>query len=65
MPTIVKCPTCGKDVLWAPENRFRPFCSDRCKQVDLGAWATEKYKIGGTDQDAVSDDAPGGDHNPH
>lgn len=65
MPTFVKCPTCGKDVLWTPENRFRPFCSERCKQVDLGAWAAEKYKIGGTDQDAVSDETPGGDASSH
>ncbi|MFM0647704.1 DNA gyrase inhibitor YacG [Paraburkholderia bryophila] len=65
MPTFVKCPTCGKDVLWTSENRFRPFCSDRCKQVDLGAWAAEKYKIGGTDQDAVSDESPGGDASSH
>ena len=45
MPTVVKCPTCGKDVRWTPENRFRPFCSERCKQIDLGAWAEEKYAI--------------------
>ena len=31
--TVVKCPTCGKDVRWTPENRFRPFCSERCKQI--------------------------------
>ncbi len=45
MTTVVKCPTCGKEVRWVPENRFRPFCSERCKQIDLGAWAAEKYKI--------------------
>ncbi|MET5020205.1 DNA gyrase inhibitor YacG, partial [Burkholderia pseudomallei] len=49
MVTVVKCPSCGKDVRWTPENRFRPFCSARCKQLDLGAWAAEKYRIGGTD----------------
>ena len=47
MPSVVKCPTCGKDVVWAPENKFRPFCSERCKQIDLGAWAAEKYVIEG------------------
>jgi endogenous inhibitor of DNA gyrase (YacG/DUF329 family) len=43
----VQCPTCGKPVEWRPENRFRPFCSERCKQIDLGAWASETYKISG------------------
>jgi endogenous inhibitor of DNA gyrase (YacG/DUF329 family) len=65
MPTVVKCPTCGKDVRWTSENRFRPFCSERCKQIDLGAWAAEKYKIGGTDQEASSDETPDGDYTPH
>ncbi|ALX34830.1 MULTISPECIES: DNA gyrase inhibitor YacG [Pandoraea] len=45
MVTTVACPTCGKKVVWRAENRFRPFCSERCKQIDLGAWATEKYSI--------------------
>ena len=56
MITVVKCPTCAKEVRWTPENRFRPFCSDRCKQIDLGAWATEKYKIGGSQQDTPPDE---------
>jgi uncharacterized protein len=41
----VRCPQCGKDALWAPENPFRPFCSERCKQIDLGCWASESYRI--------------------
>jgi len=66
MPTVVKCPTCGKDVRWTPESRFRPFCSERCKQIDLGAWAAEKYKIGGNDQEASSsDETSRDDYNPH
>ncbi|MEE1340565.1 MAG: DNA gyrase inhibitor YacG [Succinivibrionaceae bacterium] len=36
---IVKCPTCSKDVEWSPNNPYRPFCSERCKLIDLGAWA--------------------------
>ncbi|WP_153099333.1 DNA gyrase inhibitor YacG [Paraburkholderia hayleyella] len=60
MPTVVKCPTCGKSVPWLPENRFRPFCSERCKQVDLGAWATGKYRIGSTEEDPSIEDTPGG-----
>lgn len=45
MSTIVNCPTCQQAVEWKPENRWRPFCSERCKQIDLGAWAEEKYSI--------------------
>jgi endogenous inhibitor of DNA gyrase (YacG/DUF329 family) len=37
MVTIVDCPTCGKKVEWTEKNKFRPFCSERCKQIDLGA----------------------------
>ncbi|AUZ05853.1 DNA gyrase inhibitor YacG [Vitreoscilla sp. C1] len=43
---IVKCPTCGQEVLWRPESEFRPFCSKRCKLIDLGAWADEEYTVG-------------------
>ena len=45
MPTIVDCPTCGKKVEWTEQNKYRPFCCVRCKQIDLGAWAEEKYSI--------------------
>jgi endogenous inhibitor of DNA gyrase (YacG/DUF329 family) len=45
MVAKVDCPTCGKKVIWSEENKFRPFCSERCKQIDLGAWAEEKYVI--------------------
>ncbi len=44
-PRQVSCPTCRKPVLWAPVNRWRPFCSKRCKMIDLGAWATERYRV--------------------
>jgi endogenous inhibitor of DNA gyrase (YacG/DUF329 family) len=43
----VTCPTCGKNDTWKPENSFRPFCSDRCKLIDLGEWASESRKIPG------------------
>lgn len=45
MAAIVDCPTCGKKVEWSEQNKYRPFCSLRCKQIDLGAWAEEKYVI--------------------
>jgi endogenous inhibitor of DNA gyrase (YacG/DUF329 family) len=34
--------------LYSPENRFRPFCSERCKLLDLGAWANDEYAIPGS-----------------
>ena len=43
--TVVNCPTCAAKVEWKEENKYRPFCSERCKQIDLGAWAEEKYVI--------------------
>ncbi|WP_037586060.1 DNA gyrase inhibitor YacG [Stenoxybacter acetivorans] len=43
-PTVI-CPVCGKSVQWLPENRFRPFCSERCKLIDLGAWINENYPL--------------------
>lgn len=43
----VACPTCKKPVPWLPEQRFKPFCSQRCKLIDLGDWATEAHKIPG------------------
>jgi len=41
------CPTCGKKETWTPENSYRPFCSDRCKLIDLGDWAGEKHRVPG------------------
>ena len=58
MAAIVDCPTCGKKVEWLDTNKYRPFCSDRCKQIDLGAWAEEKYVIPGALQ--VEDEDPEG-----
>lgn len=45
MPLTVKCPTCQSDVKWEAESKFKPFCSDRCKLIDLGDWASEKHAI--------------------
>jgi endogenous inhibitor of DNA gyrase (YacG/DUF329 family) len=41
------CPTCGKKDTWKPENTARPFCSERCKLIDLGEWAAESHCIPG------------------
>jgi endogenous inhibitor of DNA gyrase (YacG/DUF329 family) len=42
---LVKCPKCGRETVYAPANKYRPFCSERCAILDLGAWADEKYKV--------------------
>ena len=41
----VTCPTCGKRSVYATSNRWRPFCSERCRNHDLGAWASEQFRI--------------------
>ncbi|VAX02072.1 DNA gyrase inhibitor YacG, partial [hydrothermal vent metagenome] len=44
-PKKIKCPTCEKLVEWKPENPYRPFCCERCRLIDLGAWADESHRI--------------------
>ncbi|MEO1767231.1 DNA gyrase inhibitor YacG [Thiobacter aerophilum] len=44
---LVPCPVCGKPSPFDPRNPFRPFCSERCKLIDLGQWANESYRIPG------------------
>jgi uncharacterized protein len=41
----VKCPTCGRSIEWSEVSPFRPFCSERCKLIDLGAWFSEQRGI--------------------
>lgn len=55
----VACPICGKPVEWRPENTWRPFCSERCKKIDLGAWASGDYAVAGSESDPGA--ADGGD----
>jgi uncharacterized protein len=43
----VQCPTCGRSVVWSDKSPWRPFCSERCKLMDLGAWASERHSIPG------------------
>lgn len=42
----MKCPTCGKPVEWK-DNPLRPFCSERCKLIDLGRWVEGEYRVPG------------------
>ncbi|MDD5296900.1 MAG: DNA gyrase inhibitor YacG [Rhodocyclaceae bacterium] len=54
----VKCPVCGALVRWEPASRWRPFCSERCRTQDLGAWASESYRIPEAEAaDGATDDA--------
>jgi endogenous inhibitor of DNA gyrase (YacG/DUF329 family) len=48
------CPRCKKPACWA-DNAYRPFCSERCKMIDLGAWANEDYRV--PDHDHVGQDS--------
>lgn len=55
---IVKCPSCKADVPWGPQSPYRPFCSERCKLIDMGAWASESYRVAGNEHE---DALPEGD----
>ncbi len=44
-PRTVTCPACGGKAVYEPWNPWRPFCSQRCRVNDLGAWASESYRI--------------------
>ncbi|MHB8846969.1 MAG: DNA gyrase inhibitor YacG [Burkholderiales bacterium] len=58
-PAIVKCPTCGTPVVWRPEQAYRPFCSERCRLIDLGQWESERYALPATkplDEKSGADD---------
>ncbi len=57
---LVTCPTCGGDSVYAASNPFRPFCSERCKNIDLGAWASESFRMPATGlpEDQIADDEP-------
>jgi len=45
--TEVSCPNCGRPVAWTPAERWRPFCSERCRLIDLGEWLSEEKRIPG------------------
>jgi len=49
------CPTCGKKNTWHNDNPHRPFCSDRCKLIDLGDWAAEKFRIQTDESNSTED----------
>jgi endogenous inhibitor of DNA gyrase (YacG/DUF329 family) len=59
-----KCPHCSREVMW-PETETYPFCSEQCRLIDLGAWASEDYRIPGEpvldEEDSASWAAPEGE----
>ena len=55
---IVRCPACGEGSVYSPANPFRPFCSERCKMMDFGAWASESFRV---PDETPPDDVPFGD----
>jgi endogenous inhibitor of DNA gyrase (YacG/DUF329 family) len=61
MTAYVDCPTCKRKVAFIPASTWRPFCSERCKMIDLGVWATGGYAIPG---DAPDPDGPTPDELP-
>jgi len=53
---VVACPACGKPAAYDAANRWRPFCSERCRVTDLGGWASERYRVPGAPE---APDSPG------
>jgi uncharacterized protein len=58
MVTTVKCPTCRRPVEWTPDSAYRPFCSERCRLIDLGAWFDEKHRIPDESPGATDESIP-------
>ncbi len=54
----VKCPRCGTETAFDKTNPFRPFCSERCKLVDLGRWASEGYRVPTRSREEQDDETP-------
>lgn len=55
---VVACPICGAAVSWTTDSRWKPFCSERCKLIDLGQWATEKYRVPAVEQEPEDESPP-------
>ena len=54
-PINVKCPTCKRPVAWTPGQVFKPFCSERCRLIDLGEWIMEEKRIPGESLELEND----------
>lgn len=55
LPTRVKCPTCRKEILYDTKSSFKPFCSERCRLIDLGEWASETFKVPVSNQNPMDE----------
>jgi endogenous inhibitor of DNA gyrase (YacG/DUF329 family) len=55
-PKYVSCPTCATLVEWTEKQRWRPFCSERCKLIDLGSWFDESNRIPGEEPATLPDE---------
>jgi hypothetical protein len=65
MLTRVRCPICRRDVEWSEENPHRPFCSERCRTLDLGGWLDKRYRIPEERQDPEAPAAGNGGGEEH
>ena len=54
----VRCPGCAGPSVYAADNPYRPFCSERCKNLDFGAWASEAYRVGVKPEPQEDDSSP-------
>lgn len=63
MTKTVNCPSCNKPVTWSEQSPWRPFCSERCKLIDLGAWADESHAI--PDYVTIPEQSDFDEHNKH
>jgi uncharacterized protein len=64
MASSLSCPTCRRKIEWSEAFPYRPFCSERCRLIDLGAWLSEGHAIAGDAPD-VGEDAIGTEEEPH
>ncbi|HEX9390547.1 MAG TPA: DNA gyrase inhibitor YacG [Usitatibacteraceae bacterium] len=64
-PPKIRCPQCGALAEYSPVNAFRPFCSERCKMIDLGAWASDQYAVPGKPLEGDDFQILGGDPQSH
>ncbi len=55
---MVTCPRCGALTPFTPQNNWRPFCSKRCKLIDLGDWAAERYRVPQAPESSSEDEPP-------
>jgi endogenous inhibitor of DNA gyrase (YacG/DUF329 family) len=64
MPFTVRCPTCRAETHWE-NNPHRPFCSNRCQLIDLGAWTEERYRMPASESESARDDQDDDDEKTH